>query len=395
MRNLTVFEAASGGCPMPLGMLAESGDALSFTPAGDAGGFKEFARRVQAPSGTSLVLDSLPDLWGAKVARLCVEARARRDEVRPQPLTPMTLLAFVCDGERMGSLRFAADDTNGFVGVRRHTLPGISNLAELAAAARRIEEGDLLSAATLEVFAENAVCLGGSRPKASFVDDQGRLSIAKFSSINDDRDMPAWEYAAYQLAAKAGVRTAQAALLDPEGGSGRIFAVRRFDRTDAGDRLPYLSFRALLGASDNREPRSYRDLVRVIDALCTDHEREKEELWRRTVFKCLIHDGDDHLRNQGLLKTARGWELAPAFDLNASLSKTHLTLTYGESRQRDITLSALLAQSSDWGVDPDRALAIAREVQEAVAGWRTCAEAAGIAHAEIERMACAFTGQSL
>ena len=274
---------------------------------------------------TSLIVDSLPDLWGRKVASELLKARARKDEVRPAPVDDAQLLRLVCDSDRMGALRFVDEKMPGrYLGERRFTPPTTVDLAELCQTARRIETGDMLSSACLEQFAENATALGGSRPKTSFINEQRQLCIAKFPSINDDRDKGAWEYVTARLAQQAGIRLPDFELIDIDDPFGRVFASKRFDRTEAGSRLHFLSVRALLGATDNREPRSYRDLTSLIETICHDPEKQKEELWRRTIFKCLIHDGDDHLRNLGFLFTPAGWELAPAFDLNPSLSKNHL-----------------------------------------------------------------------
>ena len=46
--------------------------------------------------------------------------------------------------------------------------------------------------------------LGGARPKASVVDEQKHLWIAKFPSGNDENDIGAWEMVVYKLAQKCG-----------------------------------------------------------------------------------------------------------------------------------------------------------------------------------------------
>lgn len=340
---------------------------------------------------TSLIVDSLPDLWGRKVASELLKARARKDEVRPAPVDDAQLLRLVCDSDRMGALRFVDEKMPGrYLGERRFTPPTTVDLAELCQTARRIETGDMLSSACLEQFAENATALGGSRPKTSFINEQSQLCIAKFPSINDDRDKGAWEYVTARLAQQAGIRLPDFELIDIDDPFGRVFASKRFDRTEAGSRLHFLSVRALLGATDNRDPRSYRDLTSLIETICHDPEKQKEELWRRTIFKCLIHDGDDHLRNLGFLFTPAGWELAPAFDLNPSLSKTHLTLTYGDG-YRDITPEALLKHSSDWGIPSDIAENITHETVQIIARWKDEAQSAGISEAQIKMMQPAFT----
>ena len=319
---------------------------------------------------TSLIVDSLPDLWGRKVASELLKARARKDEVRPAPVDDAQLLRLVCDSDRMGALRFVDEKMPGrYLGERRFTPPTTVDLAELCQTARRIETGDMLSSACLEQFAENATALGGSRPKTSFINEQSQLCIAKFPSINDDRDKGAWEYVTARLAQQAGIRLPDFELIDIDAPFGRVFASKRFDRTEAGSRLHFLSVRALLGATDNREPRSYRDLTSLIET---------------------IHDGDDHLRNLGFLFTPAGWELAPAFDLNPSLSKNHLTLTYGDG-YRDITPEALLKHSSDWSIPSDIAEKIAYETVQSIARWKDEAQSAGISEAQIKMMQPAFT----
>lgn len=88
--------------------------------------------------------------------------------------------------------------------------------------------------------------------------------------------------------------------------------------------------------------------------------------------------------------TPAGWELAPAFDLNPSLSKNHLTLTYGDG-YRDITPEALLKHSSDWSIPSDIAEKIAYETVQSIARWKDEAQSAGISEAQIKMMQPAFT----
>jgi serine/threonine-protein kinase HipA len=53
--------------------------------------------------------------------------------------------------------------------------------------------------------------LGGARPKAGVVDDQGSLWIAKFPSRSDQLDVGAWESVLHELAVLAGLRVPAAA----------------------------------------------------------------------------------------------------------------------------------------------------------------------------------------
>ena len=226
---------------------------------------------------TALLTDSLPDLWGRKVANELLKARARKDEVRPAPVDDALLLGLVCDSDRMGALRFAdVGNSLHFLGERRFAHPKASDLAELCQTARRIESGDILSAASLERFAENASALGGSRPKAGFADENERLCLAKFPSINDDRDKGAWEYVTARLAQKAGIRLPEFQLIDINDPLGRIFVSKRFDRTDDGGRLHYLSVRALLGPQTIAKPEATAISSHSLSPSVTTRRRKKK-----------------------------------------------------------------------------------------------------------------------
>jgi serine/threonine-protein kinase HipA len=60
---------------------------------------------------------------------------------------------------------------------------------------------------------------------------------------------------------------------------------------------------------------------------------ELAHLFRRVAFNVLTAHRDDHLRNHGLLCTAAGWELAPAFDLNPMPDKAEHELAFDERIQ--------------------------------------------------------------
>lgn len=342
------------------------------------------------PLHAALISDSLPDSWGRTVVKALLKARSRRDEVRCADLNDAVLLRCICDTERMGALRFSeSSHAPHYLGVRHFPLPSENDLVELDEMARRIEQGDTPSASSLERFAENTAALGGSRPKASFRSADNRLCVAKFPSENDNQDKGAWEYCLTKLAGRCGIRTPSCRLIDVGDPRGRIFASVRFDRIDNDRRLHYLSVRCLLGTDEKREVGSYRDLTALIEKICPNPTLEKEELWRRTVFKCMVHDGDDHLRNLGFLLTDKGWQLAPAFDLNASLSRTHFTLSYGNGC-RDINPEHLIEASSDWGLSSSRARQIFSEVSCVVAEWSDAALSLGIDRNEIKEMRPAF-----
>src|SRR4051812_48490312 len=91
--------------------------------------------------------------------------------------------------------------------------------------------------------------LGGARPKASVLDGQQRLWIAKFPSGSDGHDIGAWEAVAQRLARRAGVDTPEA-LLQRFGSKHHTFLSRRFDRTAEGARVHFASAMTLLERTD-------------------------------------------------------------------------------------------------------------------------------------------------
>lgn len=338
----------------------------------------------ETPHAIALMTDSLPDSWGRSILARYEQACARRDERQPHELTETEVLTTIADSERMGAMRFSPEQQpESFVGTSPTMLPRKSELEAYAELTAAFEQKRLLSAATLEPLVRAASALGGSRPKIGFVDGSGAQWIAKLPSIYDTRNMGAWEYAMTRLAMRAGIEVAPFELID-----GTIFATRRFDRSPRG-RRHYFSTRALLAADRNHEPRSYLEILMIIEKVCRDKVPEVEQLYRRVAFKMAISDGDDHLRNHGFLLSESGWHLAPAFDINPSPSIEHLCLTWDE-HCKDYDLEGLLGAAPFWGIAVERAREIVADVRRAVSGWRKEAADSGLSRAEIEEMACAI-----
>jgi len=71
--------------------------------------------------------------------------------------------------------------------------------------------------------------LGGARPKASVVDENNNLWIAKFPSRFDDSNSGAWEMVAYQIAIDAGIEMSESRV-GKYNNSDHTFLTKRFDR---------------------------------------------------------------------------------------------------------------------------------------------------------------------
>ncbi len=125
------------------------------------------------------------------------------------------------------------------------------------------------------------------------------------------------EYAYYLMARDAGIIMSDSRLLS-EGGR-HHFMTRRFDRTDAGDKLHMQSLCALAHFDYNAAGAySYEQALQVMRQLGLPGP-EIEQQFRRMVFNIIMRNHDDHTKNIAFLMDRQGqWSLSPAFDLTFS-----------------------------------------------------------------------------
>jgi len=322
----------------------------------------------------AIIRDTAPDLWGT----LLLERRAGR------ALGPWDLVIGVADEARMGALRLGLTVGGPYLDDHEPAVPPITRLRALEVAARAFEDDPRhpIEDAQLALLIAPGSSLGGTRPKASFRDTDGRIWIAKFPSRTDRQDSAAWERVYSVLAARAGIQVPETRLLDL-GGSARTFCALRFDRDGDARRL-YASAMTMTGRRDG-EAASYVDIATAIriHGAASFIADDLRQLFRLLVFNLVSGNRDDHLRNHGFLRTAAGWRLAPAFDMNpARAQRDHAISPDGQRLEPD--LPAAIATHRRYGLTADGALGIVREVVEAVSGWRDDADAIGIARSEQE-----------
>jgi len=122
-------------------------------------------------------------------------------------------------------------------------------------------------------------------------------------------------------------------------------------------------------------------------------------LWRRQVFNHLITNVDDHLQNMGLLYMGGNqWQLSPAFDINPMPDRGRESKTWLSEDTGPITsMSQLLGQASQFALTREQALAIVRELVEAVLQWRAVGQSAdvGMTTQELNEFEPAFEHSSL
>jgi serine/threonine-protein kinase HipA len=343
---------------------------------------------------TPIFADAAPDRWGRMLLERREALAARSDGRTRRALGDWEFLLGVADVSRMGALRFR-DDDGRYLDDATRAIPPMADLRALEEAAREIElpsrGGRSLEAQHLALLLAPGSSLGGARPKATFLGQDGALWIAKFPSRNDTRDMAACEWVLNELAARAGICVPEHRLL-ALGSRHHTFAARRFDRAQGSRRL-YASAMTMLSRRD-REASSYLEIALAV----ADHgargqiDAELAQLFRRAAFNVLAMHRDDHLRNHGFLRTAAGWQLAPAFDLNPMPEKAEHELAIDEGvHAGDIDL--VIETAPFYRLTEDEAHAIVDEVRGALASWRTVTASAPLGEAEIEALADAIDAQ--
>lgn len=226
--------------------------------------------------------------------------------------------------------------------------------------------------------------MGGARPKASVIDTDKTLCIAKFPSRKDDHDIGLWEHFSHQLASKAGINAAKTKVL-ATGEKYHTLLSERFDRTVGGKRIHFASAMTLLGLNDGdgaTTGHGYLDIVDFIIQNCTNVEENLQELYRRVAFNICIGNSDDHFRNHGFLLTAKGWTLSPAYDMNPTLDEYQSLLVSSTSNKADLNM--LLEACEDYMLNRKTAEKIVSEVIEAVKGWRELAVRLGMSKKEMD-----------
>eukprot|EP01037_Dinobryon_pediforme_P016838 gene16838-17021_t len=335
--------------------------------------------------------DSAPDRWGRVLIQREERRKAREEKRTPRTLLEVDYLTGVGDIARQGALRFTETEGGPFLSTGVQIPPLIQLPALLNAAMRMSEDGG--SDDDLRLLLAPGSSLGGARPKASVVDKDGHLAIAKFPQHGDLIRVSLWEAVALKLAAQAGIPTPDWRL--EKIAERDVLILRRFDRRGAV-RIPFLSAMSLLNAADN-EPHSYMEIADALRQYGAKADDDCAQLWRRIVFSILISNSDDHLRNHGFLYETAGWRLSPAYDMNPVPVdiKPRILTTAIDEEDGTASLELAFEVASHFGVKPGKAKIIVREVAAAVAGWRETAGGFGLTAAEIERMASAFEHEDL
>lgn len=266
--------------------------------------------QISPLSGMSIagcIADSGPDAWGQRVIMNRVLGTGAQDE-DPAALSPLTYL-LESGSDRIGALDFQASPSE-YVG----RLAGTASLEELMRSTERVEQGIPLSP-VLDMALLHGSSVGGARPKA-LLKDRARSLIAKFSSLTDSYSVVKGEYAAMELARRAGLDAARVEMAQALGKD--VLLIERFDRPPAtGRRRSVVSVLTILELDEMlARYASYVDLAHIIRSRFVDARSTLRELFARITFNVLVGNNDDHARNHAAFWDGTALTLTPAYDIS-------------------------------------------------------------------------------
>ena len=336
--------------------------------------------------------DAMPDRWGRRLMDKRERIIAAQEQRLPRQLQDFDYLTLLNDYTRMGAVRLKEHDVyveqNGEMSV-----PPLARLNEFAMMAQTYESkemdgGNVREEWLLNLYRQGS-SLGGARPKANILDTDGTLLIAKIPSIHDDYDVALWEHFALCLAQTAGIDTAQTRLIKLPNQRFHTLLSKRFDRVGE-QRIHFASAMTLTGLQDGASADTGNGYLDIVDAIISDMgfanvQLALEQLYRRVTFYVLIGNHDDHFRNHGFLLTDKGWQWAPAYDVNPSNFTTQSLLISQSSN--DSSIDELRAAAKDYQLTNVQAEHIIAEVRAAVSKWQSVATRCGIPPQEQKRFA--------
>ncbi len=333
--------------------------------------------------------DSAPDTWGRILMRR-YEAQIAKDENRsPRTLNEIDYLLYVNDYARQGALRFRTEDNNDFLFPGNlKSIPPLVNLTKLLAATEKVVDFEERNS-DLQLLLAPGSSLGGARPKASVIDKDGNLCIAKFPKKDDYTNNVLWEAVALTLAKNCGLNVQEWSL--HKAGKKNVIVLKRFDR-NGNTRIPFLSAMSMLNAIDNdSQTHSYLDIADAIRQNGAVPKEDLKELWKRIVFSILISNTDDHLRNHGFLYVNEtGWKLSPLYDVNPSCDNKNVLSTYITETDNSQSLDLALEVCEYFEISIENAKTIILDMKNKIKNWKTVAKQFGLSKSEIDKMEVAF-----
>jgi serine/threonine-protein kinase HipA len=367
-----------------------------------------------------MLADSLPDKFGNRL----IDAWLAQQGRTPASFDPVERLCYI--GTRgIGALEF--EPSTG-ANPARSTSLRIADLVELAN--RVLDDRAQLSGklkgskhdqTVLEDILRVGTSAGGARAKAVLAWNpatgefrSGQVAagsgfehwLLKFDGVtgNADKELAdplgfgRIEFAYSLMARQAGIQMTPCRL-HLEGGRAH-FMTKRFDRTDAGDKLHMQSLTAMMHYDFNAPGAySYEQPVQVLKHLGAAQDDIEQQVLR-ALFNVLARNQDDHPKNIAYLMDRTGnWRLSPAFDLSYSYNPSgawtdrhQMSLNGKRDGFEHGDLMQFCAAAGYKRAQSERHLG---RVIAAVREWPRFAQEAGVPAADIARISRALRHETL
>jgi serine/threonine-protein kinase HipA len=299
------------------------------------------------------IADSLPDGWG----KLLVDRFLLKEQNIPaNQITPLQRLALV-DDRAIGALSFVPAES---LPQENHPSMGLIQLSNQIQRVVNDKDTDALL---------QLILVGGSpqgaRPKAMvrYNTQTNHISteataigedwLVKFPAKQEHYEVCAIEQVYSNLARDIGITIPPTRYfkLDKKYSA---FAIKRFDRTAEGLRIPVLTVAGALDLNFRIPNFDYRDLLRLTRAI-THNIQQVYAMLLRILFNIIFNNRDDHTKNFSfIMDENQQWQISPAYDLtfNEGPNGYHQMAVMGEAKHP--TKQDLIKLITDSALDINR-----------------------------------------
>jgi serine/threonine-protein kinase HipA len=342
-----------------------------------------------------LIADSLPDDYGNQI----IDEWFASKGLSGRTFSPVDRLCYV--GKRgMGALEF--EPAQHSPQLDESSVIEIAHLTDLAkdvlGKREHFQAGLAKGDESLLDIIRVGTSAGGAKPKAIIAvnDDMSEIRsgqviapdgftywLLKFDGIEvgNVSDNPLGigriEYAYHKMALDCGIEMTECRMY--EEGQHAHFMTKRFDRTNAGDKLHTQTLCAI-AHFDRDDRHSYEQAFQVMRRMNLPYP-DMEQFYRRMVFNIIARNHDDHTKNHSFVLAPGGeWRLAPAYDLCYAYSSagrwTNQHQLSANNKRDDFTREDLLTVARNMGIK--NALPIVDQVIAVVSNWNNYASEAGV-----------------
>lgn len=246
----------------------------------------------------------------------------------------------------------------------------------------------------LEILLHGAMELGGTSPKCVVRLDHSPIQwVVRHSPSREPYRSALWMAVTRDLAQACGLSVVEGKLIGP-----RLYAEKRFDRTDDGTALLCLSAASLVRREKSRarilrpSPMTYLDIADILNRSGANPSADLRELFFRMLFNALTGNNRDRLDQFWFTPSDLGWRLLPMYAPCAQppiLSARFLS-TPIRPGANVADADTVISVSRYFGVSNREAKNMRLEFMHAFSNWRQLAERYGADLLEIRQMQGVF-----